>query len=169
MKLNIGKGTVHTYVWCTINLLISLKDEFVQWPSSQVWCQQQTDDGVFKDCVDYIDGSEIPLQYSLIKDSEAYFSRKKIYGFNLQAVCNHHEQFIYAHMGATASMHDSTAFKGSSLYQQHSLMMADHEYLLGDKAYQLDKHLITLYKLPIARQNDCKTFNKVHSNERVYI
>ena len=129
MKLNIGKGTVRTYVWCTINLLASLKDELIQWPSSQVQHQQQADDEVFKDCVDYIYGSEIPLQYSLIKDHEAYFSRKKIYGFNLQAVCNHHGQFIYTRMGATASMHDSTAFKGSSLYQQRSLMMAVHEYL----------------------------------------
>lgn len=169
MKLNIGKGTVHTYVWRTINLLASLKSEFIQWPSSQARHQQQVDDEVFKDCVGYIDGTEIPLQYSPIKDREAYFSRKKIYGFNLQAVCNHHEQFIYAHMGATASTHDSTAFKGSLLYQQRSLMMADHEYILGDKAYQLDKHLITPYKLPIARQAECKAFNKAHSNERIYI
>lgn len=169
MKLNIGKGTVYTYVWRTINLLASLKGEFIQWPSSEVRHQQQADDGVFKDCVGYIDGSEIPLQYSPIKDSGAYFSRKKIYGFNLQAVCNHHGQFIYTHMGATASTHDSTAFKGSSLYQKHSLMMAGHEYLLGDKAYQLDKHLITPYKLPVACQTDCKAFNKAHSNKRVYI
>lgn len=78
MKLNIGKGTVYTYVWRTINLLASLKGEFIQWPSSEVRHQQQADDGVFKDCVGYIDGSEIPLQYSPIKDREAYFSRKKI-------------------------------------------------------------------------------------------
>ena len=44
--------------------------------------------------------------------------------------------------GATASVHDSTAFKDSSLYQQRSLMMADHEYLLGNNAYQLDAGIL---------------------------
>ena len=47
--------------------------------------------------------------------------------------------------------------------------MADNEYLLADKAYELDKHLITPYKMPIARQPAHKAFNYAHSRERIKI
>ena len=48
-------------------------------------------------------------------DPAAYFSRKKNYGFNLQAICNH-GKFIWAAMGHIASVYDSTAFKSMYLY-----------------------------------------------------
>jgi hypothetical protein len=47
--------------------------------------------------------------------------------------------------------------------------MADNEYLLADKAYELDRHLITPYKMPIARQPSHRAFNYAHSVERVKI
>ena len=46
MKLNVGKGTVYTYVWRTITLLATLSDEFIQWPSPEAWCQQQAAQGL---------------------------------------------------------------------------------------------------------------------------
>ena len=47
--------------------------------------------------------------------------------------------------------------------------MTDNEYLLADKAYEIDKHLIMPYKMPIARQPSHKAFNRAHSVERVKI
>ena len=47
--------------------------------------------------------------------------------------------------------------------------MTDDEYLLADKAYEIDKHLITPYMMPIARQPSHKAFNRAHSVERVKI
>ena len=47
--------------------------------------------------------------------------------------------------------------------------MSDNEYLLADKAYEIDKHLMTPYKMPIARQPSQKAFNRAHSVERVKI
>lgn len=47
--------------------------------------------------------------------------------------------------------------------------MRDNEYLLADKAYELDKHLITPYKMPIAQQSSHKAFNYAHSVEWVKI
>ena len=47
--------------------------------------------------------------------------------------------------------------------------MTDNEYLLADKAYEIDKHLITPYKMPIARLPSHKAFNRAHSVERVKI
>lgn len=100
---------------------------------------------------------------------ESYFSRKKIYGFNLQAICDDRGQFIYASLGYTASTHDSTAFKGSTLYPARSNFINSQEYLLADKAYQLNRHIITPYKLPAARAPHYRLFNKAHSNRRIKI
>ena len=43
---------------------------------------------------------------------EAYFSRKKDYGFNLQAICNWNGKFIWARVCGMASMHDSIHLVG---------------------------------------------------------
>jgi hypothetical protein len=42
-------------------------------------------------------------------------------------------------------------------------------YILADKAYQVDKHIITPYKLPVARQPSYKAFNKALSERRIKI
>jgi DDE superfamily endonuclease len=171
MTLNIGKGTIQSYLWRTVNLLAVLSREYIRWPAADLRRQQraQQANDVFGNCVGYLDGSEIPLRDRPLKDPEAYFSRKKVYGFNLQAICNQKGEFTYAYAGCTASTHDSTAFKASSFYQQRQELMNNDEYILTDKAYQLDKHIITPYKQPIARQPSYKAFNKAHSKQRIRI
>jgi DDE superfamily endonuclease len=171
MKLNIGKGTIQAYLWRTVNLLATLSHEYVRWPTAELRRQQRAQqlDDVFGNCIGHLDGSEIPLRDRPLKDPEAYFSRKKTYGFNLQAICNNQGQFTYAHAGYTASTHDSTAFKATSSYQRRRELMSSNEYVLADKAYQLDKHIITPYKLPIARQLPYKAFNIAHSKQRIRI
>jgi DDE superfamily endonuclease len=47
--------------------------------------------------------------------------------------------------------------------------MSSDEYIVAGKAYQLDKHIITPYKVPIARQPSHKAFNKAHSEQRIKI
>lgn len=92
----------------------------------------------------------------------AHTSRKKIYGFNLQAICGQDGRFIYAYTGFTASAHDSTAFKATNFYQNRQHFMKGDEYILADKAYQLDKYIIPPYKMPVANEPACKSFNKAH-------
>jgi hypothetical protein len=103
MKLNIGKGTIQAYLWRTVDLLASLSREYVRWPAAELRRQQRAQqlDNVFGNCVGYLDGSEILLRDRPMKDPEAYFSRKKTYGFNLQAICNQKGQFVYAHAGSS--------------------------------------------------------------------
>ena len=86
IKLNIGYGTVSLYLWRTVNLLASMASEYVQWPSEEVRRQQRITrvDNIFGNCIGYLDGSEIALRDKPKNDHEAYFSRKKVYGFNLQ-------------------------------------------------------------------------------------
>ena len=102
-------------------------------------------------------------------DHEAYYFRKCYYGFNLQAICDWNRRFIYAYLGHTASVHDSTAFKASSLYQNRSRYFEDEEFVLADKAYALEKHVITPYKGLSSLQVHNKRFNYHLSIPRVKI
>jgi len=51
-----------------------------------------------------------------------------------------------------AATHDSTAFQNSNLYKNCTSYFNDHEYLLADKAYALEKHVIVPFKDPYARE-----------------
>ena len=63
-----------------------MASNYIQWPSKEVRHQQRVSriDVVFGNCIGYLDGSEIALRDKPKYDHEAYFSRKKVYGFNLQ-------------------------------------------------------------------------------------
>ena len=63
-----------------------MASNYIQWPSKEVRHQQRVAriDEVFGNCIGYIDGSEIALRDKPKHDHEAYFSKKKVYGFNLQ-------------------------------------------------------------------------------------
>ncbi len=78
-------------------------------------------------------------------------------------------QFIFANAGQVGSVHDSTIWKSTSLYRQRSELFSPEAYLLADKAYSLDRYVITPYKEPIARQQSYKRFNIIHSRARVNI
>jgi hypothetical protein len=67
------------------------------WPAAELRrrLQQQAQrlDEVFANCIGCLGGSEICPRDRPMKNPEAYFSRKKIYGFNLQAICNQQGRF----------------------------------------------------------------------------
>ena len=88
IKLNNGHGTVSLYVSRTVNLLAFMASKYIQWPSKEVRDQQWVAriDEIFGNCIRYIDGSEISSRDKPKHDHEAYFSRKKVYGFNLQVM-----------------------------------------------------------------------------------
>ena len=102
-------------------------------------------------------------------DFEAYFSCKKDYGFNLQAICDWHSRFIWIYMGHTASVHDSTVFKSTTLYRNLQSYIDPEEYVLADKAYALERHVITPYKEPASRLPANTAFNYELSVPRVKI
>lgn len=48
-------------------------------------------------------------------------------------------------------------------------MFSSNEYILADKAYQIDKHIITPYKIPIAYQKPYRDFNLIRARHRIKI
>lgn len=180
--LNIGYGTVNTYLWRLLKVLTSLTSRYIRWPSliarreSQALRLARADSGegpicdkVFHRCIGFLDGSIIVLQTKPLIDPEAYFSRKKNYGFNLQAICDWDGRFIHASMGYTASTHDSTAFKNSGIYKNQTFFFQPEEYLLADKGYALERHIIVSFKEPLSRLPTNSDFNYQLSIPRVKI
>jgi len=137
IALNIGYGTVRAYTWRTIELLHTLLSEYIHWLLQSVPRPIESGHSVPRHCIGFIDGSNIVLRDKPMVDPEAYFSRKKNYGFNLQAICNWESRFIWASMAHTASAHDSPAWKSTALYQSIGSYFHPEEYLLADKAMHL--------------------------------
>lgn len=96
MRLDIGRRSIQLYLWRTVKLLASLASEYIRWPSTnlrRLGNKAQAGE-VFANCFCFLDDSGIVLRDRPFKDPEAYFSRKKIYSFNLQAIWNHKCQFV---------------------------------------------------------------------------
>ncbi|RPB27651.1 hypothetical protein L211DRAFT_894763 [Terfezia boudieri ATCC MYA-4762] len=62
-------------------------------------------------------------------------------------------------MGHAASAHDYTAWKSTTLYRGIGSHCNPEEYILADKAYALERHIITPYMEPAARQPSNAAFN----------
>ena len=170
MLLNIGYGSIWTYAWRTIHLLARISSDHIQRPEPGTLASRTAAiHPIFRRCIGFLDGSNIVLRDRPKVDPEAYFSRKKNYGFNLQAICDWDQRFIWVSMGHTASAHDSTAFKSTELYQRIHEHFDAEEYILADKAYGLERHIITPYKEPASRQPANRRFNLQHAIPRVKI
>jgi len=159
ITVNIDHDTVWTYTWRTIDLLASLMRRYIRWPQRSREHPTESGHRVFRRCIGFLDGSHIVLRDKPMVDPEAYLSRKKTYGFNLQAICNWKGRFIWVQVGNTANVHDSTAWKSTVLHRQIETFFEPEEYILADKAYSLEKHVITPYKQPAARLPANAAFN----------
>jgi len=169
INLNIGKGTVTRYIQHTIKLLVTLLPQYVRWPTAQQRIDIDPPTAIFQCCVGFLDGSVIILRYKPMVDPEAYFSQKSTYGFNIQAICDWERRFIWVSMGHTASAHDSTAFKSTSLYHDINKSFGPEEYVVADKVYALERHIITPYKESLARRRAHSALNYALSVPRVKI
>ena len=72
-------------------------------------------------------------------------------------------------MRYTASMSDSEAWESTGLYRAVDTNFEPEEYVLADKAYALEMHIITPYENPAARKPANTTFNHELSKPRVKI
>lgn len=126
----------------------------------------------FPGCVGYLDGSIIGLRYKPKVETATYWSgRKKLYGMNLQAICDSSHAFRYVQIGFPGSVSDSSAFSATDFYSSAHTYLGLGEYVLADKGYTCTPRCITPYKRPRARQiaNRYKHFNEVHAAVRINI
>jgi hypothetical protein len=64
-------------------------------------------------------------------------------------------------LGHPGSAHDSYAFQGTQVHQQHDTLLADNEWIWGDSAYPLSTWLVPPFKKPRnqALNHEQRTFN----------
>jgi hypothetical protein len=75
IQLNVSRGSVPQYTSRVIKLLASLLATYVKWPKPG----ERAGRGVFKDCIGFIDGSEIPLRWKPMKDWETFFQEEDLW------------------------------------------------------------------------------------------
>lgn len=135
--LNIGRGTVNSYLWRTIDCLNDLMKCYVQWPSSKQRKQQYNRHELFTECVGFIGSSEVVLRDKPRINPETYLSRENVYGFNLQVICDWDYVIIYTEMERIAkldhiaSVHNLEASKSARFLRHPSDLIASNEYLIG--------------------------------------
>jgi hypothetical protein len=138
-----------------------LMPAYIVWPSAtERIARMHEKHSIFRRAVGFVDGCEIPLQFEPKNHHETYYSRHKQYGFQMQVVCDWDARIRYAYTGNQASVQDSTALRTTGLWRERDRYFADEEYLIGDKGYFIDKHLIIPYKQPLAgRLEGAEKFN----------
>ena len=119
----------------------------------------------FSGCIVFLDGTEIPLQSKPKYDHGDLLllaQENRVYGFNLQAGVAGLSRRLPSILPALMIQQPSrTVF-----CTENDQLMSNDEHLLADKAYQLDHHVITPDKEPVARQRSHASFNYVHSTTR---
>ncbi|KAF3930295.1 hypothetical protein ABW20_dc0109962 [Dactylellina cionopaga] len=173
-SLGIGDGTVQLYCRRVIIALLSLTSKYIAWPQGRQLDEVQRQiadgtDGDFERCVGFLDGSVIPLRNKPREEAEAYFSRKKIYGLNVQAVCDWNRRFTFVFAGHCGSVHDNRAYRGTSLFKTPEKYFPAREYILADKGYGISPRIVIPYKEPLANHPRRRRFNKHLSQARVKI
>ena len=169
-QTHISKGSVVDYANRLIDVLASptMMSRYLSWASTnQIRDESSADHSIFSGCRGFLDGTYLFLQMKPEQDHEAYFSRKDRYGFNAQIIASADKRILWAGCGHTASCHDSTAWKHSPFYRERTEILLPSEYLLADKAYEIDRHLITPFKQQGQPSASKALFNRTHSHLRI--
>jgi hypothetical protein len=150
----------------------SLKERYIRWPSQnekqRIKNQFKTKFG-FPGCIGAMDGTDVKFNTRPSIDGSSWFSRKKIYGFNIPLCCDDRHCITYYEVGWCASIHDSTVFRNTNIALKPELHFSEDEYLLCDSGYPLTEHTITPFRRPYGTNSDKEKFNHCHAYARVVI
>jgi hypothetical protein len=128
-------------------------------------------DSLLRGCIGYIDGTELPLHFRPGHEHALFMNYKKFYSVSAQMVCTHDNRIIYSLVGFPGSLYDSRDYKTTMLWNLSNECFSPGEYLIGDKAYPLNRHLITPYKSPRGGtlSQDRLTYKQYVSSQRIQI
>lgn len=174
LSLGLSEGSVQLYTLCTIEALQQIKQRWICWPGQTARTAHahhiaKLSGSIFQNCVGFIDGTFINLQFTPEVDHSSYFNRKSTYALNAMVICNDDRRILYLRAGDTSAVHDTRVFSCSFFGQNQSRYLTGREYLLGDSAYTPTARMITPFKKPRARQRACRHFNYALSQRRIVI
>ena len=120
-KFGVSEGTVFNAMARITIALLSLKQNWIQWPSAEerkIISSRMAQYSLPK-CI--VDGSDAVLCSAPIDDKEVYWSRKKRYGIQFQVVCDLEKQIRHFFCGYPASVHDAKVYSACLLYKNPML------------------------------------------------
>lgn len=132
-----------------------------------------------------VDGTHIAIKRPKGTRGKAYYSCNRKFDVILQAVTAPDLTFLDVNIGHAGAVHDSVVFRTSLLgldissgaypICQQAPYVEDGQpplpgFLLGDKGYKVDKHIITPYSAAAERRNPaCAVFNYRFSSMRMCV
>jgi DDE superfamily endonuclease len=185
--ISVVHGISHTEVfrcvWSVVDAVNACPELSFEYPSE--WKEQQKiadgfcaiSRGIFKCCAGAIDGILVWIERPSGKHCEIsecaakkfYCGRKKKFGLNMQATCDHNKKFLDIYLGHPASTSDYLSFSSSPLYckLESKGFMKPGLCLFGDNAYVNTPYMATPYKS--VREGSKDAYNYFHSNCRITI
>jgi DDE superfamily endonuclease len=167
-----SEGTIDLCTNRIIEAIIDLAPTYLQWytplEKEQTKRQIKLEKG-FPNCVGFLDGTTMILDFKPGIDSESYYNRKSRYGLNTQIISDLSGRIRFLFAGYPASVHDSRCISYSNFARNQHQYFDDTEYILADSAYSLTNAIITPFKQPLASMEPYSTFNYLHSSARVHI
>ena len=176
-RFNITKSSIKRTVARVLEVVRSLSNEFIFWPTGAY--KDSVIKGFYemkriKGVIGLIDGShlEIPMQS---QDKAAYINRKGFPSIVLQGICDHELKFTNINVGFPGSVHDARVLRRSQIYlaaenpDSRELVFPDGSFLLEDPAYPCLPWLMPPFKDTGRLNRPRRSYNYKVSATRVHI
>ena len=131
--------------------------------------------GIINGCIGAVDGWLVKIRspsMNEVVNPGKYYSRKNVYGINVQVIVDKKKKILWRHIGEVGSSHDSQVFHdsrlGKCLQIEREYLAQEGLYLVGDSAYALRNYLLCPFDcaLPHTPQD---TFNYFLSSARIFV
>ncbi|KAF7349600.1 DDE Tnp4 domain-containing protein [Mycena sanguinolenta] len=170
----VGKGTITLVTRRVMTAILRphFMSEFVRMPTAtekekaKVWVESHSCKA-WRNGWCMVDGTLVALSDRPFWFGESYFDRKCNYSLNIQVVSLPNLRIIDFGYGYTGSTHDSTAWEGTRMAQEHQTLLEEEEFIWADSAYTLEKWMISPYKKPYSLQPRNEEFNNHVSMVRI--
>ena len=144
----ISVGSVVKFEDRVMQALMELKGKYLSWPDSNERERISSEFAKlgFSGCVGIVDGSHAVLFQRPGVDGDVWFSRKKFYGVQFQALVAHNKKILDIVCGWPSSVHDSVVWEHSGFVLQPEEYFSQHEYLLADSGHPMGHYILIPYR-----------------------
>jgi hypothetical protein len=106
IQFAIAEGTVYLYTHRVTVALLSLQQEYINWPAPHSAEYKRTVERHhllygFPNCLGFVDGTTVPIYRKPIKDGERYYSRKSNYGLNTTVIVDCTTKILFVVAGGS--------------------------------------------------------------------
>uniref|UniRef100_A0A4V0Y8P2 Putative nuclease HARBI1 n=1 Tax=Rhodnius prolixus TaxID=13249 RepID=A0A4V0Y8P2_RHOPR len=172
-RFNVGRATAVRAVRRVCHALFIRASKFIQWPTEdyalEVMRGFERSSG-FPKTIGAIDGTHIRINAPKQNPAD-YINRKGYHSIQLQVVCDHRTLITHCYVGHPGSVHDQRVFRISEVadYLNNDDAFPENSHILGDAAYEIHQHLLTLYRDNGHLSEKQKRYNYRHSAARVTV